>query len=70
MSGELKPDLAHAGLIRDLAHFASIVRIVQREKRRDRQMKRWKNRPRSKKLCKRLVEYEDTSEVIGMIELV
>jgi hypothetical protein len=76
-SAKLKPDLADADLIRDLAHakeerrkqFASIVRIVRHREVTGPANEMMDQIRRDQKLCKLLVAYEDNSEIIGMMEL-
>jgi hypothetical protein len=77
-SAELKRDLAHADLIRDLAHarevrrkqFAAIVRFVQRREAKGPAGDVMEQIRRDKKLCKLLVDYEEQSEIIGMMDFV
>ena len=77
-SAELKRDLAHADLIRDLAHarearkkqFGAIVRFVQRREAKGPAGDVMEQIRRDKKLCKLLVDYEEQSEIIGMMDLV
>ena len=73
-----KCDLAHADLIRDLAHaqearkkqFAAIVRFVQHREANGPTEDLMAQIRRDEKLCKLLVEYETKSEIIGMMEFV
>jgi hypothetical protein len=75
---QLKCDLAFADLIRDLAHaqeateklFAAIVRFVRHRQARGQTRDMMEQIRRDKKLCELLVDYEDKSEVIGMMEFV
>lgn len=72
----LKSDLAHAELLRDLAHakerrkkqFAAIVRHVKRREAAGPAKDMMAQIHRDQKLCKLLVAYEDDSEIIGMME--
>jgi hypothetical protein len=77
----MKRALAHADLIRDLARarvarkkqFAAIVRFVRFVQRREAKgpagdvMEQIR---RDKKLCKLLVDYEEQSEIVGMMDFV
>jgi hypothetical protein len=75
-SPELKSDLALADLIRDIAHakgarkkqFAAIVRLVQRREASGPANGVMDQISRDEKLCKLLVDYEDRSEIIGIME--
>lgn len=77
-SAELKQDLAHADLIRDLAHardarrklFAAIVRYVQRREAKGRAEDMMEQLRRDIKLCKLLADHEKQSEIIGMTDFV
>lgn len=77
-SAELKQDLAHADLIRDLAHardarrklFAAIVRYVQRREAKGPAGDMMEQIRRDQKLCKLLADYEERSEIIGMTDFV
>jgi hypothetical protein len=77
-SDDLKRELALADLIRDLAHakearkkhFAAIVRLVQRREAKGPARDMMEQIRRDKKLCKLLVDYEDQSEIIGMMDFV
>jgi hypothetical protein len=75
---ELKGGLALADLIRDLAHaqearkkrLAAIVRFVQRREASGPANDVMEQISRDKKLCKLLVDFEDRSEIIGIMEFV
>jgi hypothetical protein len=77
-SADLKRDLVHADLIRDLAHareaqrklFAAIVRHVQRREATGPKGAVMEQIRRDKKLCKLLVDYEERSEIVGMMDFV
>lgn len=77
-NAELKSALAHADLIRDMAHaqeerrkqFAAIVRFVQRREATGPAQDMMDQIRRDEKLCKLLVAYEAKSEIIGMMEFV
>ncbi len=77
-SADLKRELALADLIRDLAHarearkkqFAAIVRFVQRREAKGPAGDVMGQIRRDKKLCKLLVDYEEQSEIIGMMDFV
>jgi hypothetical protein len=77
-SADLKRELALAHLIRDLAHakearrkhFAAIVRLVQRREAKGPAGDMMEQIRRDKKLCKLLVDYEEQSEIIGMLDFV
>jgi hypothetical protein len=77
-SDDLKRELALADLIRDLAYaqetrkklFAAIVRLVQRREAKGPSGDVMEQIRRDKKLCKLLVDYEDRSEIIGMLDFV
>lgn len=77
-SDDLKRELALADLIRDLAHaqearkklFAVIVRFVQGREAKGPAEDMMEQIRRDKKLCKLLVDYEDRSEIIGMLDFV
>ena len=77
-NAELKCDLAHADLIRDLAHakearkkqFAAIVRFVRRREASGPAKDMMEQIRSDKQLCKMLVDYETKSEIIGMMEFV
>jgi hypothetical protein len=74
----MKRALAHADLIRDLARarvarkkqFAAIVRFVQRREAKGPAGDVMEQIRRDKKLCKLLVDYEEQSEIIGMMDFV
>lgn len=76
MPPELKGDLALADLIRELAHakvarekqFAAIVRFVQHRDASGPAKDLMAQIRRDEKLCKLLVDYEDKSEIIVMME--
>jgi|ERR1700683_3746440 len=75
-SAEPKNDPAHANLIFKLARakkaqekkFAAIVRLVQRREARGPAKDMMLQIRRDQQLCKTLVEYEEESEIVGMIE--
>jgi hypothetical protein len=75
---ELKGELAHADLIRDLAQaqeerrkqFASIVRNVQHREAAGPANEMMDQIRRDEKFVKLLVSYEAKSEIIGMLEFV
>ena len=77
-NAELKSDLVHADLMRDLAHaqearrkqFAAVVRIVQRREATGPAQDMMEQIRRDEKLCELLVAYEAKSEIIGMMEFV
>jgi hypothetical protein len=77
-NAELKVDLAHADLIRDLAlaqearkkRFAAIVRFVQKREASGRAKDIMEQIGRDNKLCNLLVAYEEKSEIVGMMEFV
>ncbi len=77
-NAELKSDLALADLIRDLAHaeearkkqFAAIVRFVQHREAGGPAKDMMQQISRDNKLCNLLADYEDRSEIIGMMEFV
>jgi hypothetical protein len=77
-NAEVKNDLAHAELIRDLAQakesrrkrFAMIVRLVQRREASGPAKDMMAQIRRDYRLCKLLVDYETDSENIGMMEFV
>jgi hypothetical protein len=77
-SAELKRDLARVDLIRDLAHarearkkqFAAIVRLVQRREANGPAVDLMEQIRRDKKLCKLLVDSEEQSDIIGMMDFV
>jgi hypothetical protein len=76
-SADLKRELALADLIRDLAYaqearkklFAVIVRFVQGREAKGPAEDMMEQIRRDNKLCKLLVDYEEQSELIGMMEL-
>ena len=73
-----KGDLALADLIDDLAvaqearkkQFAAIVRFVRHREANGAVKDMMAQIRRDEKLCKLLVDYEDRSEIIGMMEFV
>jgi hypothetical protein len=75
---ELKNDLVHADIIRELAQanesrrkrFAAIVRHVQRREASGPAKDLMAQIRRDYRLCKLLVDYEKDSEIIGMMEFV
>jgi hypothetical protein len=77
-SADLKRELTLADLIRDLAHarearrklFAKIVRYVQRCEAKGPADEMMEQIRRDKMLCKLLVDYEEQSEIIGMMDFV
>jgi hypothetical protein len=77
-NAELKSDLALADLIRDLAHaeearkkqFAAIVRFVQHREAAGPAKDMMQQISRGNKFCNLLADYEDRSEIIGMMEFV
>jgi hypothetical protein len=77
-STDLKRDLAHADLIRNLAHarekrrklFAAIVRHVRGREAKGPAGDVMEQIRRDEKLCKLLVDYEERSEIIGMMDFV
>jgi hypothetical protein len=77
-SADLQRDLAHADLIRDLAHarekqrklFATIVRHVQRRETTGPARDMMEQTRQDQKLCKLLADYEDQSEIVGMMDFV
>lgn len=77
-NAELKCDLALADLARDLAdahearrkQFAAIIRFVRHREARGPAKDMMEQIRRDEKLCKLLVEYEERSEIIGMMEFV
>ena len=77
-NAELKADLARADLLRDLAHvrearkrqFAAIVRFVRRREAKGPAKEMMEQIRRDNQLCKLLVDYEDESEIIGVMEFV
>ena len=77
-NAELKCDLAHADLMRDLAHaqearkkrFAAIVRFVRHREASGPANDMMTQISADEKLCKLLVDYEDKSEIIDMMEFV
>ena len=77
-NARLKAGLALADLIRDLAYaeearekqFAAIVRFVQRREAMGPATDMMEQIGRDKKLCKLLVDYEEESEIIGMLQFV
>jgi hypothetical protein len=78
LKAKLKNDLAHGDLIRDLARvkdarkkrFDAIVRLVQRREASGPAKDMMAQIRRDYQLCKVLVEYEDDSEIVGMMEFV
>lgn len=77
-TAELKDGLALTDLIRDLANaqegrkkqFAAIVRFVRHREASGSAKDLMAQIRRDEKLCKLLVDYEDKSEIIGMMELI
>ena len=77
-NADLKSDLAHADLVRDLAlaqearrkRFAAIVRLVQRCEASGPAKAMMAQIRRDQQLCRLLVEYEADSEIVGMMEYV
>jgi|SRR5580700_3984503 hypothetical protein len=77
-SADLKADIAIADLIRDLAYaqearkkqFAAIVRFVQDREAKGPAKDMMEQIRRDLQLCKLLVDIEDRSEIIGMMEFV
>ncbi len=75
---ELKSDVTHADLCRDLAlaqetrkkRFAAIVRFVQRREASGPAKDLMAQIRRDHRLCKLLVDYETESEIIGVMEFV
>ena len=75
-NAELKRDLVLADLIRDLAYahearkkqFAAIARFVRHREALGPTEDAMAQIRRDEKLCKLLVDYEDKSEIIGMME--
>jgi len=75
---ELKGALVLADLIRKFAHveearakqFVAIVRFVRNREAKGPARDLLVQIDRDKKLCRLLVEYEEKSEIIGMVELV
>lgn len=75
-NAELKDDLVLADLIRDLAcaqvarqkHFGAIVQLVRRREARGPAKDMMTQIRTDEKLCKLLVDYEDKSEIIGMMK--
>jgi hypothetical protein len=73
-----KGELALADLIRDLAYaeearkklYAAIVRLVQRREADGPAKDMMAQIRRDEKLCKLLVDYEEKSEIIGMMQFV
>lgn len=73
-----KGALALADLIRDLAYaeearkklYAAIVRLVQRREAGGPAKDMMAQLRRDEKLCKLLVDYEEKSEIIGMMQFV
>lgn len=73
-----KCDLARADQLRDLAlarevrrqQFAAIVRFVRHREAKGPAKKMMEQIHRDNKLCKLLVDYENNSEIIGMMEFV
>lgn len=74
----MKRHLAHADLIRELAHareaqqklFAAIIRHVQRREATGPASCVMEQIRRDNKLCRLLVDYEGQSEIVGMIDFV
>lgn len=77
-NAELKINQPLADLVRDLAHaqearekrFAAIVRLVRRREAMGPAKDMMEQIRRDNKLCKLLVDYEEKSEIIGMMEFV
>jgi hypothetical protein len=77
-SDDLKRELALSDLIRDLAHaqearkklFAAIVRLVQRREAKGPAGRMMEQIRRDERLCKLLTDYEEQSEIIGMMDFV
>ena len=77
-AADLKRELTLADLIRDLAHarearkkqYAAIVRHVRRRKAKGPADDVMEHIRRDKKLCRLLVDYEEQSEIIGMMDFV
>ena len=77
-SAELKAELAHADLMRDLMlvrearknRLAAIVRFVQLREAKGSAKNMMEQIRRDHQLCKLLVDIEDRSEIIGMMEFV
>ncbi len=77
-NAELKANRPLADLVRDLAHaqearekrFAKIVRFVRHREAKGPAKDMMEQIGRDQKLCKLLVDYEEKSEIIGMMEFV
>ena len=75
---ELKSDLAHADLIREIVHaedgrrkrFVAIVRFVRHGEASGPAKDMTQQIRSDQQLCKMLVDYETQSEIIGMMEFV